>query len=153
MLKKRFTSKNCVTCKRCMIECAIRHSQAQDFALSASALENPAPLPRINISFKKDKPHATVCQNCKNPKCRESCEYDAITKFEDGNVIIDQEKCTGCWACIDACPFGAITKETEMKVAINCDDCKGYDDMACVEACKTFALTYVEKKVKVPAGV
>ncbi len=153
MLKKKFKSKNCVTCKRCMIECAIRHSQAQDFALSASAQENPAPLPRINISFKKDKPHATVCQNCKNPKCRESCEYDAITKFEDGNVIIDQEKCTGCWECIDACPFGAITKETEMAVAINCDDCKGYDDMACVEACKTFALTYVESKVKVTADV
>ena len=31
MLKKRFKSKNCVTCKRCMIECAVRHSQAQDF--------------------------------------------------------------------------------------------------------------------------
>ena len=150
MLKKKFTSKNCVTCKRCMIECAIRHSVAQDFALSA--LEKPAPVSRINISFRKDRPHATVCQNCKNPKCMEACDYGAITKYEDGNVVIDQEICNGCWACIDACPFGAITKETEMNVAINCDDCKGYDDMACVEACKTSALTYkVEKKVAVTA--
>jgi carbon-monoxide dehydrogenase iron sulfur subunit len=39
-----------------------------------------------------------------------------------------------------------------MKVAINCDDCKGYDDMACVEACKTYALTYVEKKAAVAVG-
>jgi carbon-monoxide dehydrogenase iron sulfur subunit len=151
MLKKRFTSKNCVTCKRCMIECAVRHSQAQNIFLSP--FEQPAPVPRINISFRKDKPHATVCQNCAKPKCRESCEYGAITKYEDGNVVIDQVKCTGCWACIDACPFGAITKETVMNVAINCDDCKGYDDMACVEACKTFALTYVEKKVTVTADV
>ena len=151
MLKKKFTSKNCVTCKRCMVECSIRHSQAQDVFLTP--FENPAPVSRINIRYKKDKPHATVCQNCKNPKCRESCEYDAITKFEDGNVIIDQEKCTGCWACIDACPFGAITKEAEMGVAFNCDDCKGYDDMACVEACKTSALNYVEKKEPAVAGV
>lgn len=134
-----------------MIECAVRHSQAQDIFLSP--FEQPAPVPRINISFRKDKPHATVCQNCAKPKCLDSCEYNAITKYEDGNVVIDQEKCTGCWACIEACPFGAITKETETNVAINCDDCKGYDDMACVEACKTFALTYVEKKVIVTADV
>jgi Fe-S-cluster-containing hydrogenase components 2 len=133
-----------------MIECAVRHSQAQDFVLSS--LEQPAPVPRINISFRKDKPHATVCQNCKNPKCRESCEYGSITKYEDGNVVIDQETCTGCGECINACPFGAITKETEMNVAINCDDCKGYDNMACVEACKTYALHYVEKQAVVTAG-
>lgn len=150
MLKKKFTSKNCVTCKRCMVECSIRHSQAQDLYLSP--LETPAPVPRININFRKDKPHATVCQNCAKPKCIESCEYEAITKYEDGNVVISQEKCTGCWACIDACPFKAITKETEMEVAINCDDCRGYDDMACVEACKTYALTYIKKKVAVTAG-
>ncbi|KKL94379.1 hypothetical protein LCGC14_1865260 [marine sediment metagenome] len=150
MLKKKFSSKNCVTCKRCMVECSIRHSQAQDLYLSP--LETPAPVPRININFRKDKPHATVCQNCAKPKCIESCEYEAITKYEDGNVVISQEKCTGCWACIDACPFKAITKETEMEVAINCDDCRGYDDMACVEACKTYALTYIVKKVAVTAG-
>ena len=134
-----------------MVECSIRHSQSVN--LYSSISENPSPVPRINISFRKDKPYATVCQNCAKPKCLESCEYDAITKYEDDNVVIDQEKCTGCWACIDACPFKAITKETEMKVAINCDDCKGYDDMACVEACKTFALTYVEKKVPVTADI
>ena len=133
-----------------MVECSIRHSQAQDLYLSP--LETPAPVPRININFRKDKPHATVCQNCAKPKCIESCEYEAITKFEDGNVVISQEKCTGCWACIDACPFKAITKETEMEVAINCDDCRGYDDMACVEACKTYALTYTKKTVAVTAG-
>jgi carbon-monoxide dehydrogenase iron sulfur subunit len=150
MVMKRFKSKNCVTCKRCMIECAVRHSQAQDFVLSS--LEIPAPVTRININFRKDKPHATVCQNCKNPKCRESCEYGAITKFDDGNVVIDQKKCTGCWECIDACHFSAITKEAEMDIAFNCDDCRGYDDMACVEACKTSALYYVEKRAVVTAG-
>ncbi len=40
-----------------------------------------------------------------------------------------------------------------MGVAFNCDDCKGYDDMACVEACKTSALNYVEKKEPAVAGV
>ena len=149
-LRKRFSSKKCVTCKRCMVECAVRHSQSQDVFLSS--LEDPAPVTRIQINYRKDKPHATYCQNCKKPKCMEACDYGAITKFEDGNVIIDQEKCNGCWACIDACPFSAITKEVEMGVAFNCDECKGFDNMACVEACKTSALHYVEQKAAVAAG-
>lgn len=84
----------------------------------------------------------TVCQDCAKPKCMAACEYDAITKYEDGNVVIDREKCVGCWACVDACPFNAITKHTELNFAYNCDDCKGFDTMACVEACKTDALVY-----------
>ncbi|MDR4497028.1 MAG: 4Fe-4S binding protein [Candidatus Scalindua sp.] len=151
MINKKFTSKNCVTCKRCMIECSIRHSKSQDLFLSQ--FEKPSPVSRIKISYRKDKPYATYCQNCAKPKCKQSCEYGAITKYEDGNVVIDQTKCTGCWACIDACPFKAITKETEMKVAINCDDCIGYDDKACVEACKTSALNYIETKITETAEV
>ncbi len=143
MLKKKFVKNKCVTCKQCMIACAIRQSTSQDVFEAFS--ENPTPQYRIRIVTKKDKPHSIVCQNCAKPKCRESCEYDAITKYEDGNVVIDQEKCTGCWACVDACPFGSITKDEVRTVALNCDDCRNYNDMACVESCKTEALIYAKQ--------
>ncbi len=152
MLKKKFAKDKCVTCKQCMFACAVRHSVSKDVFTAIS--EEPKSTPRLTVSIRKDKPHMTVCQNCAKPKCRESCEHGAITKYEDGNVVIDQEKCVGCWECVTACPFGAIYKEAEMEVAINCDDCKGYDDMACVEACKTGALTYtvtVKKEILVTA--
>lgn len=140
MLKKRFVKDKCVTCKQCMIACAVRHSATKDIYTSFS--EVPRPGYRLQITVKKDKPHATVCQNCAKPKCKEACKYGAITKYEDGNVVIDQAACTGCWDCVEACPFGAIFKDVEMKVALNCDDCKGYSDMACVTACKTEAMVY-----------
>ena len=47
-----------------MIECAARHSQSKDVILSS--FEDPAPVPRIYISFRKDKPHATIARTVKN---------------------------------------------------------------------------------------
>src|SRR4030067_1657828 len=108
-----------------MIECAVRHSASRN--LYEAFTETPKSQYRLQVSIRKDKPHMTVCQNCAKPKCLESCEYEAITKYEDGNVVIDTKKCVGCWACVTACPFGAITKNTELKFAFNCDDCMGFD--------------------------
>lgn len=34
--------------------------------------------------------------------CIERCKFDAM-KLEDGNVIIDREKCSGCEACLSGC--------------------------------------------------
>lgn len=144
MLKKKFIKDQCVTCRQCMIACAVRHSQTKD--IFSSPLEEPKPDYRLRVATRKDKPYIVVCQNCTKPKCMEACKYEAITKYEDGNVVIDQVRCTGCWACVEACPFGAIFMNAELKVAINCDDCQGYEDMACVTACKTRALIYTEAK-------
>ena len=35
--------------------------------------------------------------------CTKVCEFDAMS-IEDGTVIIDKEKCTGCMACMNVCP-------------------------------------------------
>ena len=110
MLKKKFVKDKCVTCKQCMMECSVRHSASRN--LYEAFTETPKSQYRLQVSIRKDKPHMTVCQNCAKPKCKESCEYEAITKYEDGNVVIDTKKCVGCWACVTACPFGAITKNT-----------------------------------------
>ncbi|MDO8137661.1 MAG: 4Fe-4S dicluster domain-containing protein [Candidatus Brocadiales bacterium] len=144
MLKKKYIKDKCVTCKQCMIACAVRHSASKDIYTAIS--EVPRSSYRLQVSTRKERPHMTVCQNCAKPKCMEACKYGAITKYEDGNVVIDQVACTGCWDCVGACPFGAISMDTELMVAINCDDCRGYQDMACVTACKTQALVYTEPR-------
>lgn len=40
--------------------------------------------------------------------CVEACKFDAIIIDENGNRIIDTEKCTGCGACVKACPRNLI---------------------------------------------
>lgn len=143
MLKKKFTRDRCVTCKHCMMACAVRHSISGD--IYGAANESPKPRYRLRVMLRNDKTYMAVCQNCTKPKCIPVCQVGAITKATDGEVIIDVKKCNGCLACVTACAFNAIGVNPELNFAFNCDDCAGFADMACVEACKTGALAYADK--------
>ena len=48
-----------------------------------------------------------LCMQCEEPSCLEVCPTGATMKLEDGIVVVDQDKCMGCKACIMACPYGA----------------------------------------------
>ncbi len=87
---------------------------------------------------------ANVCRHCDDPPCAEACPEEAFTKRKDGIVILDYEKCTGCWSCIDACPFDAIYKDEERNVPIRCDLCMDIEVPACVSSCHTQALAVEE---------
>ena len=47
----------------------------------------------------------TVCQNCRDAPCVKVCPTGASFKTEDGQVLVDKEKCIGCKMCIAACPL------------------------------------------------
>ena len=34
----------------------------------------------------------------------------AISKREDGTIVIDENQCNGCSLCVGVCPFHAIKK-------------------------------------------
>jgi len=88
-----------------------------------------------------DKP--IICKHCNTPACLEACPADAINKSENGLVLVNKNKCTGCESCIKACPFDAMFFDPNKKKAFNCDLCDG--DPECVKVCPTKAITiYVE---------
>jgi carbon-monoxide dehydrogenase iron sulfur subunit len=74
----------------------------------------------------------------------DACEEGAISKLNDGRMIVDLDKCTGCWSCIEACPFDAIFKDEERNVPIRCDLCMDLEVPACVHSCHTLALAVEE---------
>ncbi len=84
-----------------------------------------------------------ACNHCENPPCLPVCDEKAISKRDDGIVLIDQEKCTACELCMKACPYNAISLHIK---ASKCDFC--YDRLdeglppACVAACPSRALYY-----------
>ena len=47
----------------------------------------------------------------------------AIYKRDDGLVIIDPDKCTGCKTCVDACPYDAIYFNEDLNLAQKCTGC------------------------------
>ncbi|MFX1410358.1 MAG: FAD-binding protein [Promethearchaeota archaeon] len=53
------------------------------------------------------------------------------------SIIVDDELCTGCAACVESCPYGAIELDDNIaKILPNCNLCA-----ACIEICPIEAIT------------
>jgi carbon-monoxide dehydrogenase iron sulfur subunit len=75
-----------------------------------------------------------VCRQCEQPECLEACPIPEAMSIdnETGAVVVDEEECTGCRACVNACPFDAIQVSPDGKI-LKCDLCEG--DPVCVKYC------------------
>lgn len=86
------------------------------------------------------------CRHCGKPPCIDACPEGAITRRDDGVVLIDPETCVGCKECIEVCPFGAPQIDPETGSAGKCTLCMHRIDQglkpACVLACPTRAITF-----------
>jgi Fe-S-cluster-containing dehydrogenase component len=54
---------------------------------------------------------------------------------EDGIVVLTEELCSGCQACMDACPYEAIAFDAEQSVARKCNLCHHRVDHGLMPAC------------------
>jgi anaerobic dimethyl sulfoxide reductase subunit B (iron-sulfur subunit) len=91
---------------------------------------------------------SVACNHCEKPICEEVCPTKAISKRDDGIVLIDQDKCIGCRYCEWACPYGAPQYQSDKGKMSKCDFCYDYIDQelppACVAACPMRALDFGE---------
>ena len=121
----------CWGCKTCEVACK-QEEEAPDGVNLISVWEDG---PRM-IDGKLDFVYRVrVCRHCDDPDCLEACPEEAITKRDDGIVILDVEKCSGCQLCIDACPYNAIAFDEENGVARKCNLCYQRIDQGLLPAC------------------
>lgn len=90
-----------------------------------------------------------MCQHCDDAPCIKAAKGNAISKREDGIVVIDPVKARGQKQLVDACPYGAIWWNEERQVpqhwlfdAHLLDT--GWSEPRCVTVCATDALRAVQ---------
>jgi len=134
----------CMGCRSCEMACAIEHSMSKD--LFGAIQEKPTPKPRLKVVVADFFNVPMRCQHCEDAPCMKACPTGAISKTEEGFVVLNPNKCIGCLMCVMACPFGHPKYEPEYKVVLKCDSCvervREGKPPACVEACPTGAMKF-----------
>lgn len=123
--------KACWGCKTCEVACKQEHDPGDDVKFIHVWEEGPR-----EVDGKLDTIYRVrICQHCDDPPCLEVCPENAITQRTDGIVILDEENCTGCQACITACPFDAIVFDSVKNIARKCNLCYQRVDQGLLPAC------------------
>ena len=134
----------CIGCHLCEVYCQLQHAQHRDL-IKAFKRESPRPLPRLRVEENGPIAFSVRCRQCDEAPCVYACLTGALTRDEvTGVIVVDEERCAGCWTCILACPFGAIRRDSKVGKAIKCELCEGESMPVCVTNCPNEALVYVE---------
>ncbi len=132
----------CLGCHLCEYYCAFANTGMKDMA---KALCNLEIRPRIRIEEQDDISFAVSCRHCDEPLCVKSCITGALSR-ENGVIVIDSDKCVGCFTCILACPYGAIS-QSETGAIQKCELCAKTNDgiPQCVAGCPNGAIVFEDR--------
>ena len=132
----------CLGCHLCEYYCAFANSGERDMV---KALTNLQIHPRIQIEEQNGISFAVSCRHCDEPLCVKGCITGALTK-QDGVIVIDKDKCVGCYTCILSCPYGAIS-HNETGAIQKCELCTKTAEGVpqCVKGCPNGAIVFEER--------
>ena len=137
----------CIGCHTCTIACKLENGFDKDSGIRVQTIGGPhrdtpaGKAPNLSMHF-LPKP----CMHCDEPPCREACPLEAITKRDDGIVLVDEEKCDGCGSCVSECPYDVLVLDEEKDIVRKCSLCshrveEGLDPF-CVVCCETEAMYF-----------
>lgn len=136
-------SRRCIGCNGCVVHCKTNKQLPLGPMLCEVNHLPTTPLkgiPKTEFSFRS-------CYQCEDPYCAIICPVNALSKREDGIVVLDIDACIGCMACAGACPWGVPQLNPANNKMIKCDYCADRIDIglrpACVSKCTTHALKFV----------
>lgn len=149
-----FDATKCIGCRQCVHACKDWNDHPRTTVYEMSSTNwitmQPPVLEGLSPIWARNS-----CMHCEFPSCAAVCPVEAITKYEEGPVVIDQEVCIGCEYCIYACPWGAlsendinsvISKDSTSNKASKCTMCSDRiqedKNPFCVEACPVDALDF-----------
>ncbi|MBW2469344.1 MAG: 4Fe-4S binding protein [Deltaproteobacteria bacterium] len=121
----------CWGCKTCEVACKQENRATDGVKLIAVLEKGPEIVAgKLNFVF-----HVNVCRHCDEPPCVDACPESAISKRSDRIVIMDDDLCTGCQACIETCPYEAIDFDPHKGIAQKCNLCHHRIENGLIPAC------------------
>ena len=133
----------CLGCHLCEYNCAFANSHQSNMV---KALKDKEFRPMIRVEGKDKITFAVSCRHCDDPLCVKGCISGALHK-ENGVVIIDKNKCVGCYTCVLLCPYGAVMPTLDGKAAQKCELCVSNSGVpACVTGCPNKAIVFEERE-------
>jgi len=149
----------CIGCRACQIACKDEYC-GNDWMPYARAQPDTGQFwMKVNEYISGNYPQLRVsyvpqhCMHCETPMCIPACPVEGcIYQRDDGIVIIDPKKCTGCGLCVDACKYGSIYFNHNLRIAQKCIGCSHIIDRGwpikeprCVDTCGLDSLLYGEE--------
>lgn len=144
----------CNGCHNCQIACKDEHCDTAWLPYAAAQPETGqfwmkvderehGTVPKVRVNY---TPHG--CMHCAEAPCMKVAERNAVTRREDGLVIIDPVTSKGQRTIMDACPYDAIFWNDELDIPQKCTGCAHLVDDGrpphCVDVCPTGALRFGE---------
>ena len=120
----------CTGCNRCSLICSAKKEGAFQPHRARIKISN-FPLRGYSVP--------SICFQCPKAGCMEACPTSALYCDSNGVVLMNEDLCTACGACVAACPYGMMEQGAN-GIAYKCDYCDG--DPACVKECHAEALLF-----------
>jgi Fe-S-cluster-containing dehydrogenase component len=135
-------TRKCVGCSDCVVACQTENSVPIGFARDWVVERTDGTYPQLEIEIRSER-----CCHCSNAPCVRCCPTGA-SHYSDGNIVlVTENKCIGCGACIASCPYDARYIHPDGYVD-KCTFCihrlKEGLKPACVSVCPTKCLYFGE---------
>lgn len=134
-------TRRCVGCADCVVACKTENDVPVGFCRDWITEETSGKYPKARLEIRSER-----CNQCAHPPCVSCCPTGASHVHDYGGVVLVQEdKCIGCKACMAACPYDARYVHPRGHVD-KCTFCihrveKGQDP-ACVSVCPTHCMHF-----------
>lgn len=91
----------CTGCQACTVACGMENTRIPGEHWQDVLFFHEGEFPSVQLKW-----FPRPCMHCENPSCVAVCPVRATYKAEDGQVLVDWERCIGCHYCMIACPYG-----------------------------------------------
>lgn len=95
-------TKKCVGCCDCVVGCQTENDVPHGYARDWIVERTDGTYPKLTLELRSER-----CNHCDNSPCVRCCPTGASHYEEGGIVVVTEEKCIGCGACIESCPYDA----------------------------------------------